>query len=864
MAFKKTTPTLSAPDSPAKLFQTLTRRKLPDVMTHQRDMLSAYGNTMVDEADVALQLPTGSGKTLVGLLVAEWRRRKFKERVVYLCPTRQLVNQTVDQAQNRYGIDVVGFTNSRHNYSATNKSDYTTGNKIAVTTYSSLFNVNPFFTNPDVVIIDDAHAAENYIAKMWSLEIPAGEENHAALHSAISGLLRPYLTSQSHARLTGEWTDPSDANWIDKLPSTVLQEIIPQLTTILDTNSDASSDVTFRWRLLRDHLAACHVYLASREILIRPLIPPVWTHAPFANAKQRIYMSATLGAGGDLERLTGTASIKRLPAPEGFRSTGVGRRFFIFPGLSLEPAESKKLRLTMQQLSGRSVVLTPNDAAATAIADQVKELDGFIVFNAADIEDSKAAFIHAEKAAAIMAGRFDGIDFPDDECRLLCLDGMPKATNAQERFLMTKMSASALFNERVQTRVLQATGRCTRALQDRSAVFVTGHELVEYLADDRNWAHFHPELQAELAFGVDQSKDVETYDLISNFKSFLANKNEWAEANAAILAGAQNYSQTPYPAMGLLEDVVAHEIRYQKALWMGDADTALVEARAIVAKLTAPELRGYRALWHYLAGAAAWSMSKVPNDAHQRTAREQFTEAMKAAPNVGWLSRIAKAESADEAAEANVVDQDAIAQVEQLETVLLAMGTANDRAFEKKAKRILKNLAKSETFEEGQRELGELLGFTAGNEGSDAAPDPWWLGETKGIVFEDHAGGSAMTVFGAEKAKQAAMHPDWIRDNVPGADELNVTAILVTPCVRAGSGAKPALKKVLYWPLDDFQVWAKSAVNTIRELKAKLPPQSDLFWKEVSKDRLHEAGLTQTAIINRLKIASDAMEFGDK
>lgn len=269
MAFKKNTATLSAPDSPAKLFQTLTRRKLPDVMTHQRDMLRAYGEQMVDEKDVALQLPTGSGKTLVGLLIAEWRRRKFKERVVYLCPTRQLVNQTVDQAQNRYGIDAVGFTSAKKNYSAASKSDYTTGAKVAVTTYSSLFNVRPFFSNPDVVIIDDAHAAENYIAKMWSLEIPAGDDDHAALHAAVSDLLRPYLTGQSHARLTGDWKDPSDATWVDKLPSTVLQEIAPKLTDIIDANSDASDDVTFRWQLLRDHLSSCHVYLASREILLR-------------------------------------------------------------------------------------------------------------------------------------------------------------------------------------------------------------------------------------------------------------------------------------------------------------------------------------------------------------------------------------------------------------------------------------------------------------------------------------------------------------------------------------------------------------------------------------------------------------------
>lgn len=53
-------------------------------------------------------------------------------------------------------------------------------------------------------------------------------------------------------------------------------------------------------------------------------------------------------------------------------------------------------------------------------------------------------------------------------------------------------------------------------------------------------------------------------------------------------------------------------------------------------------------------------------------------------------------------------------------------------------------------------------------------------------------------------------------------------------------------------------------MNTIRELKAKLPPHSDLFWKDEAKDRLHKAGLTQTTIVDRLKIASDAMEFASK
>ena len=48
----------------------------------------------------------------------------------------------------------------------------------------------------------------------------------------------------------------------------------------------------------------------------------------------RIYwynMSATLGAGGDLERITGRSAIHRIPAPTGWDRQGIGRRFFIIP-----------------------------------------------------------------------------------------------------------------------------------------------------------------------------------------------------------------------------------------------------------------------------------------------------------------------------------------------------------------------------------------------------------------------------------------------------------------------------------------------------------------------------------------------------
>jgi replicative superfamily II helicase len=107
MAFKKLSPVATVPDSPDKLLLELPRRTIPNVLPHQQEIMRNYAALASTVADVALQLPTGSGKTLVGLLTGEWLRRKNKERIVYLCPTRQLVNQVVEQAEEKYGLTVL-------------------------------------------------------------------------------------------------------------------------------------------------------------------------------------------------------------------------------------------------------------------------------------------------------------------------------------------------------------------------------------------------------------------------------------------------------------------------------------------------------------------------------------------------------------------------------------------------------------------------------------------------------------------------------------------------------------------------------------------------------------------------------------
>lgn len=544
----------------------------------------------MDAQDVALQLPTGSGKTLVGLLLAEWRRRKNNERVVYLCPTRQLVNQVTEEATTKYGMAVEPFTGRIINYTPDAKASYEAGDRVAITTYSSLFNTNPFFDNPEIIIVDDAHAAENYIASYWTVQISRSDD--ATLFKAVAAVLKSILTENNYARLTGRTRSVEDVTWVDKAPTDRLADIADELRVAIDEHIGESKQ-RYAWRVIADHLRACQLYVSSSEVMIRPLIPPTWSHAPFANATQRIFMSATLGGGGDLERLTGRTSILRLPIPEGWDRQGIGRRFFIFPEKSLKENEAQVLRRSLMTTAGRSLVLTPNNELAAEITEDVKSKLKYPVFSAADLESSKASFTSANPAVAVVANRYDGIDFPDEDCRLLFVEGLPRATNLQERFLMNRMGANLLFNERVQTRVLQAIGRCTRSLNDFSAVVVTGEDFPAYLTDRKRRQFFHPELQAELEFGIEQSTGVDTSAIIENFNIFLQHADDWEVANEGILEARNAARQAEFPAMNELASVVTHEIAWQRALWNEDYVKAYEAAREVLGGLNDPGLRGY-------------------------------------------------------------------------------------------------------------------------------------------------------------------------------------------------------------------------------------------------------------------------------
>ncbi|MFN3800374.1 hypothetical protein [Belliella pelovolcani] len=72
-------------------------------------------------------------------------------------------------------------------------------------------------------------------------------------------------------------------------------------------------------------------------------------------------MSATLGKGGDLERITGINNFFKIPIPQGWDKQGMGRRFFMFPNLSLDSEEIDELMIGLLNENKRTVILVSGD-----------------------------------------------------------------------------------------------------------------------------------------------------------------------------------------------------------------------------------------------------------------------------------------------------------------------------------------------------------------------------------------------------------------------------------------------------------------------------------------------------------------------
>jgi len=852
MAFKIKKKVNTLYDNPEALFRDRRNRTVQGPLSHQSDILRRYQEEAFEKPNVALELPTGSGKTLVGLLIAEFRRITKNERVLYLCPTRQLALQVCEQSERKYGIIATPFIGPKKDYDPKDKISYQTGQTIAVAPYSSLFNTNPFFDKPQLIILDDAHAAENYIASNWSLKI--SRFRFEKIYLGLIAIIKEFLPFSEYQRFISDERDDFAIKYIEKIPTIKLVSVLHEIDAFLDENTDRT-DLFFSWSFLKGHLKACHLYMSYDQILIRPYIPPSLTHEPFAYATQRVFMSATLGNGGDLERITGVPSLHRLPIPTGWDKQGIGRRYFVFPEISLSKDEIEPLTKDIVKQAGRALILVPNDRR---VEKYKKLFEDITIYTASDIEDSKDHFISSkESAVAVLANRYDGIDLLDEDCRLLIIEGLPKAGNLQELYLMSRMVAGNLFKDRIRTRMIQAFGRCTRSATDYATVVIIGEDFYDWLVLEENRSLFHPELQGELIFGADQAEEMTHEGFLENINIFLEHSNDWDDIDADIRENRDKASQSPLPGEARLLEAAQLEVKYIYKLWQDNYEECVDLSQKISDILVGDDLKGLRGLWYYFAASASeLAHQQLGDRAFIDKASDLYKRTSACLPAISWLRVLAAgAKSIDEE---KTLKDDILLEVniERIEALFEQRSFALPRKFEQTAKGIIKGLESddSDEFEEAHRLLGEMLGFESINPNGNATPDPLWISNsTLCIVAEDKSDSKPNNAISIKHTRQVASHASWVKDKI---DQLNPRAeiytVLITTQEKIHQDVPTYAADVYYWHIDDFREWAFMAINVLREIRTTFVGPGQEAWRTTAKEKLLKNGLDPESLVKKV------------
>lgn len=460
----------------------------------QEAVLREWNARQAATRDVIVKLHTGQGKTLVGLLMLQSRLNAGMGPVVYLCPDHFLIAQTCEQAR-QFGIQTCTADDEL-------PDDFLNSSRILVTSVQKLFNgltkfgLNKTSIELDTVLMDDAHACADRIREACRIRIPGDEPAYASLKT----LFATELEQQG----VGTFADIENGKREALLPVPYWAWIAreSEVASILSAQSDRKS-VRFAWPLLRDMLAHCQCIVSGAAIEIEPYVPPLDAFGSYSRAARRIFMSATVTDDAFLVKGL-RLSPKTITSPLTYdRETWSGEKMVVIPSLIHEDLDHDWIvnRYSKPKPSRtRGVVaLTPSFARSKAW-----EENGSLVAARDTIEGAVSALRRSEfEKTVVLANRYDGIDLPDDTCRILIFDSRPYSESLIDLYAEQVRPGSEATLMRTVRTVEQGMGRSVRGEKDYSVIVVTGSDLVRLIREKATRRFFSPQIDKQIQIGLD-------------------------------------------------------------------------------------------------------------------------------------------------------------------------------------------------------------------------------------------------------------------------------------------------------------------------------------------------------------------------
>jgi len=434
-------------------------------------------------------------------------------------------------------------------------------------------------------------------------------------------------------------------------------------------------------------------------------------------------------------------------------------------------------------------------------------------------------FKDASKGHLFVGGRFDGMDFNGDECRLVIFTTLPRSINLQEEFLTAYLRDAGFMLRRLNQRIVQGLGRCNRGSND-FGIYV--------LADPRFATHFGRESQrlglpknivAEIDMAEDQA-GLSIDELADTVKSFLSGHfGEYDQKLSAYLDAIPG----SLPLGEIDSDTATEEVNgWTEIFQFQNYAAAEKQFETCSAKATKANIRELGAFFQYLQAKAMFLMARQQDSRATSFAMDCLRSAIDRGGHSSWFNRLRT--SLNRYNVANKKRTTVLHPVEYPELVvqsfddlLEGVGRTGTR-FQKWVQRTSEQLSSTnhDEFLEGMDHLGSILGYKAARPRYGASTDCIWRG-----VF----GNTREIVTIEAKIEQAQGARIWARDvgqvyvQLARAREqfanrgFTVRAVIVSHIRELDSAAQSSLGEIRILEKDAILLLCSKILETLAEYR---------------------------------------------
>lgn len=496
-----------------------------------------------NEKNIIIKMNTGSGKTVVGLTILQSCLNEKKEPAVYVVPDNFLVQQVCNEAR-RLGIKVAyddGEIKGEDDYY------FKTGKAILVVNIHKLVNGKSIFglrSNNNVkigsIIIDDVHACLDIIKKQHSIFIDATHE----LYDAIINRISSYQEVQQSQNFC-DIRDKKDPGYNYLVPFWIWQKECHKIYQIITDEKYKDTEVVlFNIPLMRENWKTANCVISARgvEITLKGIL--INKINSFEEAKRRIFMSATLADDSVFISAIGLSKKDLLNVITPEKANDIGERLIVFPKLLNPKITDKEIKKYICEVAKtyNVVVIVPSFNRLTFWED----VNHKQILSARDgnLQSGVEKLINGKfKGVTILVNKYDGIDLPDDACRMLVIDGLPSMSSEYELFIQgINPTDNRLCREQIQ-KIEQGMGRGVRSNNDYCAIVFMGDNLANAIVNQHCDEYFSSATLEQLNLSkqlwnqiMETSEKPKIGDVFGLTDYILNRDSEWISTSKSILS----------------------------------------------------------------------------------------------------------------------------------------------------------------------------------------------------------------------------------------------------------------------------------------------------------------------------------------